>query len=367
MRGRHYLVCLWTLFTLAGPAQSEFEFLERNAGESVVFTCEMETKSDSPYGFYLKRGRRQPPEVLFQLTGSEFSVNNLNDKNRTSTSGDPSHRSVNVTISELRADDTDRYFCEFVVDIPSSKDLILTGKKEFFLLVHPDTVSSMDIGFVETCAGGSAVLPCVPPRGGSMAVEGVILKRKKGPRAPVEVLYNSKHLHQRSPPLSQFPKERVQLSLVSSAGGMTYNLTLLQLQPEDSALYSCTLLLHGLPDSSTGLGQQVVLVSVQEECSCSSYSSLLYALSAAAAILLFALLIGCALFNRGRAGSSVKSHPQASPIYEEMTGMHADRQKLAPNHLEEMDSSVYKNCNTKKSCPENHYERPSRSPRRASP
>lgn len=122
----------------------------------------------------------------------------------------------------------------------------------------------MDMGLVETCAGGSATLPCLPPHGGGLAVEGVSLKRQRG-RAPVEVLYHSKRHHSSSPPSSssQFPVEKVQLSSAPGLGGITYNLTLQQLQPDDSGLYSCQLVLRGRPDSSTSLGRQVFFLSVK--------------------------------------------------------------------------------------------------------
>lgn len=65
------------------------------------------------------------------------------------------------------------------------------------------------------------------------------------------------------PSSSLFPVERVQLSSAPGPRGLTYNLTLQHLQPDDSALYSCQLLLQGGPHTSTRLGRQVFLVSVQ--------------------------------------------------------------------------------------------------------
>lgn len=117
---------------------------------------------------------------------------------------------------------------------------------------------------VETCAGGAAVLPCHPPHGEGLAVEGVSLKRQRG-KAPVEVLYHSKQHHSSSSVDSQFPTERVHLSSAPGPSGITFNLTLQQLQPDDSGLYSCQLLLRGRSDSSssTDLGRRVFFVSVQ--------------------------------------------------------------------------------------------------------
>ncbi|TKS67989.1 Trinucleotide repeat-containing gene 6C protein [Collichthys lucidus] len=264
------VACLWTLaLTLTAPVCSDIQFLERNEGDSVVLPCVVDQRSPAPLGMYLKRTWLQHREVLFMYTRKEFSMHVDADRNRTSVSGDPSSRSLNVSISQLRPSDTDRYYCEFVVDKPSSEDERVPGNKEFFLLGQVD--------------GGSC-------------------------------------------------------------------------SQDDSALYSCQLLLQDRPDSTASLGRQVYFVSVQGQCGCSSYSTLLYALSSAVAVLV--LLLGCLLIYKGKSRRSVQSHPQA-PIYEDMTKVKASSQKLAPHPLEETECSEYTNCRVKKPCPENHYESPS--------
>lgn len=92
--------------------------------------------SPQPFGFYLKRGWLRPGEVLFKYTKEVFNVKNPAYKGRLDVSGDPSTHSVNVTISQLRAADTDRYFCEFMVEKSGSEDERVPGKTEFFLLVN---------------------------------------------------------------------------------------------------------------------------------------------------------------------------------------------------------------------------------------
>ncbi|XP_076585664.1 cd7 antigen-like [Chaetodon auriga] len=358
MPGLQLLACLGAvLLTQTGCECGDTEFLERHEGGSVTLPCALELRNTSPIGVYLRRTWLRPGTVLFMLTQSEFTTDNDEDKTRISISGDPSSLSVNVTISQLSASDTDRYFCEFVVDNPSSVDDHVPGKPEFFLLVNGDAPGSVDVGSLETCAGGSAVLPCLTSNGEGLAVEGVSLKRRRG-RAPVEMLYHSKRHHGSSSPLasSQFPAEKIQLTSAPGPGGITFNLTLQQLQPDDSGLYSCQLLLRGRPDGSTGLGRQVFFLSVQAQCGCSSYSTLLFALSSAVAVLLLLLLVSvvmCKVKSRRR----VTTHSQ-SPIYEEMAGVQAASRKLPQCHQEEMEPSEYRNCPVKKSCPENHYESP---------
>ncbi|KAK5899391.1 hypothetical protein CesoFtcFv8_008877 [Champsocephalus esox] len=136
MKGIQYLAFLGTLFiTQTGFVCSDMEFLERSKGGSVVFPCEVEPRDPSPYGVYLKRSWLNQIEVLFQFTKTDFTVEENYDKKRISVSGDSSTHSLNVTISQLSASDTDRYYCEFVVDNPSSEDIRIRGKTEFFLLV----------------------------------------------------------------------------------------------------------------------------------------------------------------------------------------------------------------------------------------
>lgn len=121
---------------------------------------------------------------------------------------------------------------------------------------------------METCAGGSAVLPCLTPGSGGdgLAVEGVSLVRRRG-QAPVEVLYHSRRRHGDGSPSSSshFPEERFQLTSAPGPLGISYNLTLLEMQPDDSGAYSCQLLLRGRVDagSSGDLGRRMSFVSVR--------------------------------------------------------------------------------------------------------
>lgn len=114
---------------------SVVHFLARNEGESVVLPCTVEQQTSAPLGVYLKRSWLNPTEVLFMYTESDFVAASKEDQERIWVSGDPGSLAVNVSLSQLRASDTDRYYCEFVVENPSSQDLKVPGKTEFFLLV----------------------------------------------------------------------------------------------------------------------------------------------------------------------------------------------------------------------------------------
>ncbi|KAM9314921.1 cd7 antigen-like [Pholidichthys leucotaenia] len=362
MSGIQYLTFLGALaLTPMGFVCSDIKFFKQNEGESVVLPCAIEQRGPSPIGFYLRRSWLKETQVLFMFTRSDFSPTNDADQSRISVRGDPSLYHVNVTLSELTVEDTDQYYCEFVVPQSSSEDKKIKGATAFFLLVRSaDVPGSVHPEPVEACAGGSVVLPCLPPNEEGLAVEGVILKRQRG-QAPVEVVYHSKQQHpsiSHPSSSSRFPAERVQLSSAPGPSGITYNLTLLQMQSQDSGLYSCQLLLRDRPNSSTTLGRRVFFVSLQgDQCGCSNYSILLYALSSAVVSLLIFLIIGFVVLCKGKANRSVRSHPPA-PIYEEMTGVQPLVRKLPPCSLEEMESSEYRNCSVMKSCSENQYESP---------
>lgn len=233
MSGIRDLVCLWTLFlTHSGPVQcSATEFLARDAGDSVVLPCLVDQTLTPPIGVYLKRTWLRRTEVLFKYQHSEVSVLDSEYDNRSSVSGDPSSHALNVTLSELRPSDTDRYICEFHINNPQSQDITKPGKTDFLLFV----------------------------RGG-------------------------------------------------------------------------------------------------DQCGCSSYSALIYALSSAVGVAAVLILVVVVMY-RGKQQRAVKAHTPAAPIYEEMSVLQPKSTKQSPEHLEETQS-VYRNVSVKKPCPENHYERP---------
>ncbi|KAK7929940.1 hypothetical protein WMY93_006335 [Mugilogobius chulae] len=281
-------ICSWALIILHADTVScgTIEFLARDEGDTALLSCLVDHTTSSPIGVSLKRSWLQRTSVLFKYEGSEVSILDQGYHNRTSVSGDPKTRVLNVTISGLRASDTDRYYCEFNLNNPQSEDTVLRGTKEFVLFVSG--VLDVDRDWINTCAGSSALLPCVPPVGDSSAVEGVILKRQRGQR-PMELLYNSKQTFLSS----QFFVDRVQLSTAPGPKGISYTLTVGALQPEDSGLYSCQLLLQGRPHSPS-MGPHRVYVSVQgDQCGCSGYSTLIYALSAVAAVTCVLLVVSC--------------------------------------------------------------------------
>lgn len=119
-------------------------FLERQEGESVLLPCALERGDLSPFGASLKRTWLRPGEVLFKHTETEFSAAKDGDERRISVSGDPSTRQVNISVSQLRVGDTDRYGCEFVVE--SGSYLFLPGRTEFFLLVTAGEFSFLTSG-----------------------------------------------------------------------------------------------------------------------------------------------------------------------------------------------------------------------------
>uniref|UniRef100_A0A673CZH6 Ig-like domain-containing protein n=1 Tax=Sphaeramia orbicularis TaxID=375764 RepID=A0A673CZH6_9TELE len=132
-----FLVCLWTLF-ITQTVCSNSEYFEKEEGDSVVFPCAVNQSEPPPYGFALARRWLQTSTVLYKHKHTNHEVLISDYKNRISVSGDPTSYSVTVTISELRASDTDRYHCQFEVDNPFSDDIRKPGNTEFFLLVRAD-------------------------------------------------------------------------------------------------------------------------------------------------------------------------------------------------------------------------------------
>ncbi|XP_030208594.1 cd7 antigen-like isoform X2 [Gadus morhua] len=369
--GIPHLYVLWMVI-ISGNVRAGVELLQRHVGESAVLRCSGPpgTEDTSVYGVRLKRCWLREEQVLFMHKDSvkPYVPNHLDDK-RFNVGGDPSGRQVNVTISDLRPGDTDRYCCEFVIEA-TPDDRIIPGEVEFFIYVGNDDPRSLDVVHMETSAGGSAVLPCTRPlgEGRQAAVEGYSLNRQRS-SGPVELLHHSRDQRLPSPSSmlpssrssSPFPADRLVFATTPTMGGMVFNLTLLNLQPQESGFYSCSLLLASRPLAGHSLRSPVVYVSVQGgQCNCSSYSTLLYALFAGVAVLLLLLML-LIYWARGR----IRVKPQAQvPIYEEMVGVRSPKPKLGPCgigtfHLEEADVSDYSNSLVAKPRTENHYESPS--------
>ncbi|RVE76321.1 hypothetical protein OJAV_G00008430 [Oryzias javanicus] len=248
----HLLAFLWILIiTQIGFVCSDIEFLERVEGESVVFRCAFDLKRPRPIGVSLWRTKPTRSQVLYKLSELHFTGEY---KDRASVSGDPKDSSVNITISQLRSDDTNLYFCQFDIANQSSADETHPGNMEFLLVVGKNEPGPSEVEVVQTHVGGSAVLPCLTPNPEGITVEGVTLKRQKG-GDPIEVVYQSKK--------SVATSEKVQLVSALGPDGVAFNVSLRQLQVEDSALYSCQLLLRDKPNSSHGLGRRAYFVSVQ--------------------------------------------------------------------------------------------------------
>ncbi|MEQ2214579.1 hypothetical protein XENOCAPTIV_013001, partial [Xenoophorus captivus] len=131
----------------------EVLFVERLEGQSVLVPCHMEPKGSlRPFGLYLRRSWLRPTEVFFKYTQNDPSVNE-SFRDRVTVSGDPSDHAVNVTISQLRAADTDRYICEFMVERVGSVDEKIQGSTETFLHVidgEPPFSHSMSLSLLQT-------------------------------------------------------------------------------------------------------------------------------------------------------------------------------------------------------------------------
>jgi len=117
------------------PVHGEVVLIERQAGESVVIPCSvLRDGGEAPYAVSLKRCWLRQDEAMFMYTKANPSVTDRALNERVRVSGDPGDRQLNVTISDLRPADTDRYCCEFIVEnVPD--DRTVHGDVQFFVYV----------------------------------------------------------------------------------------------------------------------------------------------------------------------------------------------------------------------------------------
>uniref|UniRef100_A0A3B5MD02 Immunoglobulin V-set domain-containing protein n=1 Tax=Xiphophorus couchianus TaxID=32473 RepID=A0A3B5MD02_9TELE len=101
------------IWFIAARKHTEFDFFKK-----IFFTLQLDCRV----------------KLTRTYTKNDASVNE-SFKGRVSVSGDPSSYSANVTISQLRAADTDRYTCEFMVERMGAEDEKIQGNTEIFLQV----------------------------------------------------------------------------------------------------------------------------------------------------------------------------------------------------------------------------------------
>uniref|UniRef100_A0A3B3YKP0 Ig-like domain-containing protein n=1 Tax=Poecilia mexicana TaxID=48701 RepID=A0A3B3YKP0_9TELE len=211
-----------------------------------------------------------------------------------------------------------------------------------------------DVSFVERLEGESAVVRCdMNPR--RQPPFGLYLRRSW--LRPVDVLF--KYTKSDATVNESF---RGRVSVSGDPSDFSVNVTISQLGPADTDRYTCEFMVEriGAEDEKIPGNTEVFLqVSPRDRCGCSSYPTLLYALSGAVGVLfLLLLLVGCVAAWKGKTRQGAKSRSQA-PIYEEMIGVQSPSRKLPAHRLEEVESTEYKNCSLKRASPGNHYESPS--------
>lgn len=161
------------------------------------------------------------------------------------------------------------------------------------------------------------------------------------------------------------PGHRGRLEVFGGLGSPRVNVTVSQLQPTDTGVYTWELTYRAENSSNRVVlsGRQVFLLveGTGRQCQCSArYTPLLYAIFTAVGILLLALsCLGVLICAKARP----RRAPQPSaPIYEEMdrkqqtTGSSQNNHE-APSHLQEVNFPVYANPNIRQT-QENYYACP---------
>ncbi|XP_034784449.1 uncharacterized protein LOC117974103 [Acipenser ruthenus] len=130
-------------------ASQEPVYLEKHEGQSAVLSCFTDHSEGHIAGFYLKRKWRTALEVLFQSVEGSSGASSLY-KDRFHIQGDLNTHWLNITILNLRHNDTDLYSCEFLYDMGSHKT---TKTKTYFIFVD-------DNGTREQCSSTEISQPC---------------------------------------------------------------------------------------------------------------------------------------------------------------------------------------------------------------
>ncbi|KAB5584679.1 hypothetical protein PHYPO_G00110250 [Pangasianodon hypophthalmus] len=126
-------------------------------------------------------------------------------------------------------------------------------------------------------------------------------------------------------------------------GNQTVSVSITFLQGYDTDVYVCVFHYRTPTGFQNLSGKARILLYVQdyhiEPCSCSSYTPLLFSLSAAGGLLFFIILVLAAMQCKKKPSRGGQTKPQLSvPIYEEMNGV---REKPNSRSLEDDVSSLY--------------------------
>ncbi|KAK1163661.1 hypothetical protein AOXY_G15508 [Acipenser oxyrinchus oxyrinchus] len=130
-------------------ASQEPVYLEKHEGQSAVLSCVTDYSKDLIAGFYLRRKWRAALEVLFYSVEGSSEASSLY-KDRFHIQGDLKKQWLNITILNLRHNDTDLYSCEFLYDMGSYEK---TKTKTYFIFVDDNCTR-------EQCSSTEISQPC---------------------------------------------------------------------------------------------------------------------------------------------------------------------------------------------------------------
>ncbi|XP_029628412.1 uncharacterized protein LOC115206022 [Salmo trutta] len=225
-----------------------------------------------------------------------------------------------------------------------------------FILTLMISTARQEVMYIKGSEGQSVDLSCTPEQTGGAPVSLYLTHRCVRPER--EVLFMAKDQSPGTVRVNRLYKDRLKVT-----GGLNsdlLNVTIAHLQRTDTGLYICEFVYTADPSDRTVSGSLEFFLFVEgteSVCQCSSYPPLIYAISAAAGLLLLVLIWLCA----AECAKLRKRDKTQAPIYEEMNSGcrgagSAQNNHPVPTHLEETESPVYANPQARQA--ENHYASP---------
>ncbi|XP_027024118.2 uncharacterized protein LOC113656882 [Tachysurus fulvidraco] len=315
------------------PACGDVLYLNTTNASSIQFSCVFDLYEEhKPFAFTLRREWIQAQDVLYHNFATDADVK---DSTFVGRIGDRLvNKAVDVNITDLQGFDTDRYICVFHYQTTAGFHN-QSGRDKIVLYVKD--VSLGDMIYLHKTNGSSIQFSCVFDPYEKQAPFAFTLRREW--IQAQDVLYHNFTT-------DADVKDSTFVGRIGDRlGDNTVDVSITDLQGFDTDLYVCVFHYQTTAGFHIQSVRHKIVLYVKDVFPCTSYTPLLFALSAGVGLLFFIVIISVVHLMKPCSRGQMKPQNPV-PIYEEMNGV---REKPSSRLQEDDVSSLY--CKPRKENP----------------